>query len=240
MTTTTRRIIDFDRLAKYEETRWANRAAGEPGQSPEFYREQIARCNAADEEHVGLLRHLAGLNEQIEQAVALHAETTRPLQREMEGASPERRVALRMKVNEANSVLETTIEPLKKAIEATRQEIEIVGMRRAPRTAIENAFADSGPPEEQERCKILQRAIDSAGPLLHTLRKRAEDETQSLAKERERMKHEGKTKFRGIEEAERVERIIRGTLDVVAGWVASAQAELNDIRAKRLRELYSG
>lgn len=193
---------------RHEIQRWS-----EPGGSDDYYRRKLIDVDKADEQLKGLQAHLQQLNQQVDAAVARHAETTKPLQAQLASAdlAAEKRVAARLAVNKANAELKTAVQALKEQIVTTEDEIEFVRGASGARVAIENAFCNGGTEAEQGRRKILQRAIDELeNGCLFAWRRRAADGSALEA----------------------------GVYDLLLQAKQRLVTELNAIRQKRLDELY--
>jgi hypothetical protein len=233
--------IDFDRSAKLNQAHHEAIADGESADDATL-RLRLAACLKRRDDYEEIKEANRDLRLKLDQAVARHAEITAPLQRELDGddTPTDRRIAARIAVNDANAKLEADIAPLRKSLEAAEAEMQFLLSRGISPTVIENAYARGGPEAEQERVRVLDKVIEllKNGPCF-AARKRAEQAETSLRYERERRKKEQRrSSSDDLRELERQERYHRGISDELGEFLRMARDEIEQIRRRRISELY--
>lgn len=236
---TTATVINHERFLRRESARHEAIADGDRNQSDEQLKKTLKACLKRRDDHNAFKGSAKRLRDAIDAAVAKHAETTAPLQTELadDATTPERRIDLRVAVNEANSVLETTIAPWRKSLEAVEQEMTDLAARGINPAVIENAYAGNGPDVELAR---VYEAVEQimANVACFPADKRAEDFAIALRNERERQSKSPRKDESAIREAERRSNHANGVAKLLKGFLHDARAKRDAIREQRIAELY--
>lgn len=237
MTPTT---IDFSKYAAREDARHASFADGQAGGSIEHYRQVLAAIQKRREAYDALSQHIAKLEGDIDAATELHAKTCEPLQLELERDDllPADRIATRIKVQEANERLEQSIAAARKAIAAAEEERGLLASRGVSNTPVENAVANTGTVEEQERVRALRKAIELVKALTFNTRKASEAAHADLTTEQQRRKR-GESGRYDLGDLERNARFSDEVARLVSGFENSLADQINEIRQARIKELYA-
>jgi hypothetical protein len=184
------------------------------GMSDDAAREALKVCDRADVDLAGMESHIGELNERSDAAVRHHAEETEPLQARLaaDDVPAAERVAIRAKINAANSRLEATMAEVRPLLEAADKEYQLLRSRASIRGQIENVFCGGGSPEQKERLAILRKTAEML---------------------------EQRVLF-GLNKAEQVETdpIRYGVWKTISGFARQIRDEQAEIRQQRLRELY--
>jgi len=242
MTTATAptRVIDWDHFSALEDARAEARSSFEAGYSLTGARERLRAALTAERQRGELLTTISTLQASLDEAVARHAEAAGQLQARLAGddLSTSERLSLRVELESLNDALEQEATGLRRQIAAAEAEAHVLAVRASAKQAIENAFVNAG--ESGERIRILQRAEEliESGVLFATRRKAA-DADAALAAERRRRESGERPRF-DTEELEARARFWGGVAGAISGACRSYRDEIEQIRTRRLRELYRG
>jgi hypothetical protein len=232
-----RRRVDLQRTMANS---WA-RSAGEPGQSPDDYKRSLAEWRQHKANLDAMEKHREALRKKIDDAVSKHSAATGPLHAELadETISAERRVALRVQVNDHFAELEATTKPLTKLLDASEHELQVLRAYVGARQVIENAYvgADS---ESDERRRALEQAINLLEQFTMPYANNAADRA-ALDLNRAREKEEEKEpKYRlNLDEMERRARFTSAVVGILSSWRNLGHQEREQIRKQRIAELYA-
>lgn len=219
------------------------------GAGDDTLRECLKRVDAAKVELANIDEIIRGTTEAIDRAVAEHQATCGPLQSQLADPSTtgQHRIELRRRVIEANELLEATLAPLRKALEAAHVERESVRAAAGGRSAIEGAWVNGDTDENLLRARSIAKAVEllSNGPAFE-LRCKVDEAMNAVdwAKRQidERSLYTGKTSPSDqallSERREQLEKV-QAVADVMNEWIDAARGEIADIRAKRLAKLYN-
>lgn len=227
----------INQRGRHEAHRANLKDAAAHGCSDKHYREQIRKCDEAEQELEGFRQYVAGIKKQSDDAVQQHAETCTPLQAEMDStAAVSRKVEMRVAINQANEKLETALADHKKTIAAAQEEIEFIRGRVGVRIAVENAFVGAGPQEQLDRVGVL-RVVDSwlQVPISEWHSKsKARVISAEFAAEKAANGYSA-----DVAHAQREARHAENILLELKKYSRACAAEIESIRAERLKKLYA-
>lgn len=219
---------------------------GGRGSSPEHYKQEMALVKRAAANMAALDEMLRTYKAEVDEAERIYNEETASPLSELEASETpvKRRVELRTTIDAALSKLKATTDRLKPLIAATEKERQFQAVEASQRQVIENAYADLGPQEENDRVRVLKYILND-GLLMQMLvpaevnASRAQDalrlETES---ERKSAASRGREP-RPLVEMEHKAKLARDVLGVVLDFKNQMQKEVDGIRARRIAELYS-
>jgi hypothetical protein len=218
------------------------------GAGDSHLRQLLAEVQRAEGDRAAMQAHVRDLQRQIDNAVSQHERTTTPLQIELNDpdTTPERRVEARAAVIVANDTLEGIVGPLQKLVEAAEEELQIVSAKAGGRLPIENAWVNNMAGEQKHRLAVLRKITDLLDPLVDRLARASRDADDALAKHREKLRkvEDGYGSRQTWHSAESIDFESRAKFasdlhSEFANFLRAAQVEADQIRSKRLKQLYS-
>lgn len=215
-------------------------ALAAPGQCESALRENYKHSLKVAAQVAELEAAIASINAQIDEAVQRDHEATAAIRAELDNpdTTSARRIAARVELDRATVALEAEIAELQKSKRAAARELKVLRPIAGARQVIANAFANAGPPAEQDRIKVLRKTIELVGQVQFAARRKSEDAENALAwAQADKEKHP--SRYGSLEDWERQARIAGDVDGLISGFVRQCNLEMEAIRQKRIAMLHN-